>query len=56
MSPTQPIRTVPNPLAAAWKELRRMPRTLIRFLDAMSHVTVVFLALYVAVATIGLGA
>jgi hypothetical protein len=56
MSPPQTIRTIPNPLAAAWKELRRMPRPLIRFLDTMSHVTVVFLALYVAVATVGLGA
>jgi hypothetical protein len=58
MSPPRTIRLNPNPLAAAWKELRRMPRNLIRFLDTMSHVTVVFLALYVAVsvATVGLGA
>lgn len=56
MSPSLPTRTVPNPLAAAWKELRRMPVNLIRFLDTMSHVTVVFLALYVGLATLGLSA
>jgi hypothetical protein len=55
MSPSQ-IRTLSNPLAAAWKELRRMSRNLIRFLDTFSHVTVVFLALYVGLATVGLGA
>lgn len=58
MSPTLTQTTIPTLIAAAWKELRRMPRQLIRFLDSVSHVTVVFLALYVAVAfaTAGLGA
>lgn len=48
-------RTVTNPIAAAWKEIRRMSRNLARFLDTFSHVTVVFLALYLGVATFGLG-
>ena len=56
MNPPAPIRTVPSTLAAVWKEFRRMPRNLIRFLDTMSHVTVVFLALYVGLATLGLSA
>lgn len=51
-----PSRSIPNPLAAAWKEIRRMPRNLTRFLDSFSHVTIVFLALYVGLATVGLGA
>ena len=56
MSRSPMSRSIPNPFAAAWKELRRMPRNLIRFLDTFSHVTVVFLALYVGLATAGLGA
>jgi hypothetical protein len=56
MSPALTSLRIPNLVAAAWKEIRRMPRHLIRFLDSFSHVTVVFLALYVAVATAGLGA
>lgn len=55
MSPPT-TRSIPNPFAAAWKEIRRMPRNLIRFLDSLSHVTVVFLALYLGLATAGLGA
>lgn len=53
MSPT--VRSVPNPFAAAWKEIRRMSRHLNRFLDAFAHLTVVCLALYVGAATLGLG-
>ncbi|MBX3485922.1 hypothetical protein [Phenylobacterium sp.] len=56
MNPTLTPAFVPTLIAAARKELRRMPRRLIRVLDSLSHVTVVFLALYVAVATAGLGA
>jgi hypothetical protein len=52
MSPPTTSRDI---LLAAWKEIRRMSRNLIRFLDTLSHVTVVFLALYVGVATVGLG-
>ena len=55
MSPPRPIRTIPNLLAPAWKEIRRMSRHFVRFLDTLSHVTVVFLALYLGVATAGLG-
>ena len=55
MSPPPMSRPIPNPFVPAWKELRRMSRNLIRFLDTLSHVTVVFLALYVAAATLGLG-
>ena len=54
MSPSA-SRTIPNPIVAAWKEIRRMSRNLARFLDTFSHVTVVFLALYLGVATFGLG-
>ena len=52
MNPPRTTRPIPNP---AWKELRRMSRKLIRVLDTLSHVTVVFLTLYVGVATFGLG-
>ena len=55
MSPTVP-RLNPNPLFAAWKELTRMTRKLTRILDAMSHITIVVLALYIGAATFGLGA
>ena len=55
MSPPRTTRTIQKPLALAWKEIRRMSRNLLRFLDTISHVTVVFLALYVGVATAGLG-
>lgn len=48
-----PVRKIP---AAVWKELRQMSRNLARFLDTFSHVTVVFLALYIGLATAGLGA
>lgn len=51
-----PSRSIPNPFAAAWKEIRRMSRNLIRFLDTFSHVTIVFLTLYIGLATVGLGA
>jgi hypothetical protein len=52
-----PSRTsAANLLVAIWMEIRRMPRTLMRFLDAMSHITIVVLALYVGMATVGLGA
>lgn len=54
MSPAQ-SRTLARPIAAAWKEIRRMSRNLARFLDRFSHVTVVFLALYLGVATFGVG-
>ena len=52
MTPPRTIRPIPNP---AWKELRRMSHKLIRALDTLSHITVVFLALYLGVATFGLG-
>jgi hypothetical protein len=55
MSPTQP-RSILNPVLAAWKELARMTRKLTRILDAMSHITIVILALYIGAATFGLGA
>lgn len=55
MSPPETRRTRRNLLAPAWKEIRRMSRNLARILDALSHVTVVFLALYVGVATAGIG-
>lgn len=55
MSPSRSTFTV-RPLATAvCKELRRMSRNLVRYLDTMSHVTVVVLALYVGVATFGVG-
>ena len=54
MSSTPAPRSNPNPLAA-WKEIRLMPRKLNRFLDATASFTIVFLTLYVAVATFGLG-
>lgn len=38
-----------------WKEIRHMPRTLNRFLDAMAHITIVSFALYIGAATLGLG-
>ena len=52
-----PILTRPNPnlVRAAWKELARMTRKLTRILDAMSHITIVVLALYIGAATFGLG-
>jgi hypothetical protein len=53
MSP--PTTSRPNLFAAAWKEIRRMSRNLVRFLDTFSHVTIVFLALYVGLATAGVG-
>lgn len=56
MSPPRAVRLTRNLVATVRKEIRRMPSTLIRFLDAMSHITVVFLALYVGLATVGLGA
>lgn len=55
MSPPT-TRSIRDPIATARKELRRMSRNLTRFLDTLSHVTVVFLALYLGLATAGLGA
>ena len=55
MSPTVPRLNL-NPVLAAWKELARMTRKLTRILDAMSHITIVILALYLGAATFGLGA
>jgi hypothetical protein len=55
MSPRRTTRTIPNLLAPAWKEIRRMSRNFVRFLDTLSHVTVVFLALYVGGAMAGIG-
>ena len=54
MSPSA-SRSIPNPIALAWKEIRRMSRNFVRFLDTLSHVTVVFLALYLGVATLCVG-
>lgn len=56
MSPSRTPLVVRSPIATAWKELRRMSRNLTHFLDTLSHVTVVFLALYLGLATAGLGA
>ena len=55
MSPSR-IQRSTHTSAAPWREIRRMSRTLNRILDAASHVTIVFLALYVGAATFGLGA
>lgn len=55
MSPSRTNPSVLKTLAAALKEIRHMPRNLARFLDTFSQVTVVFLALYLGLATAGLG-
>lgn len=55
MSPSRTHTTALMSLVAALKEIRRMPRNLARFLDTFSQVTVVFLALYLGLATAGLG-
>lgn len=47
-------RPMPTPIAP-WKEIRLMPLKLTRFLDATASITIVFLTLYVGVATFGLG-
>jgi hypothetical protein len=54
MKPTPKPRSNPNPLAP-WKEIRGMPLNLNRFLDATASITIVFLALYLGAATVGLG-
>ena len=56
MSLTRSLHALANPFHAILKEIRRMPRSLIRFLDSMSHITIVAFALYLGVATLGLGA
>ena len=56
MSPQATPRPQPNRLAAACKEIRRMLRTLTRFLDSLASITIVCLALYIGAATFGLGA
>lgn len=55
MSPSRTHPSVLKSLVAALKEIRHMPRNLARFLDTFSQVTVVFLALYLGLATVGLG-
>ena len=55
MSPFRnPEPTNPRPVPPL-KEIRRMPMTLNRILDAAGSLTIVFLALYVGAATFGLG-
>ena len=54
MSPPRPRQTNPSTIPSL-KEIRRMPLSLNRFLDAAGSLTIVFLALYVGAATFGLG-
>ena len=55
MSSSPTPRPNPQPSPAPWKEIRLMPLKLTRFLDATASITIVFLTLYVGVATFGLG-
>ncbi len=51
----RPPRT-PHPFNVFSQELRRMTHRLNRFLDVLASITLVSLALYVGVATVGLSA
>ncbi len=54
MSPFRTLETTPSTLSPL-KEIRRMPITLNRFLDAAGSLAIVFLTLFVSASAFGLG-